>query len=85
MHPNNCAYNSFLGTAGLSTLSLATMEVKSFGNVRDIELQPYYNQHQCLKIVLFWGLYHSESQDFQALLKNKQTNKQTSKQKDFIN
>ena len=34
----NCAYNSFLGTAELSTLSLATMEVKSFGDKRDIEV-----------------------------------------------
>jgi hypothetical protein len=32
------AYNSFLGTAELSTLSLATMEVKSFGDMRDIEV-----------------------------------------------
>jgi hypothetical protein len=30
-----CAYNSFLGTTELSTLSLSTMEVKSFGDVRD--------------------------------------------------
>jgi hypothetical protein len=44
LYPNNCAYNSFLGTAELSILSLATMEVKSFGDVRDIEIQPYYNE-----------------------------------------
>jgi hypothetical protein len=38
MYPNNRAYNSFLGTEELSTLSLATMDVKSFGGVRDIEV-----------------------------------------------
>jgi hypothetical protein len=81
LYPNNCAYNSSLGAAELSTLSLATMEVKSFGDVRDIEVQPYYNELQCLKIVLLC-LYHSKSQDFKAL-QNKQTNKQTNK-KDFI-
>ena len=75
-YPNNHAYNSFFGAAELSTLSLATMEVKSFGDVRDIEIQPYYNELQCLKIVLILGLYHSKSQDFKALLKTKQTNKQ---------
>ena len=53
------------------------MEVKSFGDVRDIEVQPYYNELQCLKIVLILGLYHSKSQDFKALLKPKQTNKKT--------
>ena len=74
------AYNSFLGTAELSTLSLATTEVKSFGDVRGIEVQSYYNELQCLKIVLILGLYHNKSQDFKALLKTKQTNKQ----KDFI-
>lgn len=41
---------------------LATMEVKSFGDVRDIEVQPYYNELQCLKVVIL-GLYHSKSQD----------------------
>ena len=64
LYPNNCAYNSFLGTAELSTLSLSTMEVKSFGDVRDIQVQPYYNELQCPKIVLILGLYHSKSQDF---------------------
>jgi hypothetical protein len=44
MCPNNHAYNSLLGAAELSTLSLATIEVKSFGDVRDIEVQPYYNE-----------------------------------------
>ena len=77
LYPNNFAYKSFLGVAKLSTLSLATMEVKSFGDVRDIEVQPYYNELQCLKIVLILGLYHSKSQDFKALLKTKQTNKKT--------
>jgi hypothetical protein len=38
LYPNNCAYNSFLGAAELSTLSLATMEVSSFDDVRDIEV-----------------------------------------------
>jgi hypothetical protein len=61
-YPNNHAYNSFFGAAELSTLSLATMEVKSFGDVRDIEVQPYYNELQCLKVVIL-GLYHSKSQD----------------------
>jgi hypothetical protein len=64
MHPNNGAYNSFLGAAELSTLSLATMEVKSFGDVRDIQVQPYYNELQCPKTVLILCLYHSKSQDF---------------------
>ena len=77
LYPNNRAYyNSSLGGAELSTLSLATMEVKSFGDVRDIQVQPYYNELQCLKIVIL-GLYYSKSQDFKALLK-------TNKQKDFI-
>jgi hypothetical protein len=60
----NCAYNSFLGPAELSTLSLATMEVKSYGDVKDTEVQPYYNELQCPKIVLILGLYHNRSQDF---------------------
>ena len=64
LYPNNCAYNLFLGTAELSALSLATVEVKSFGDVRDIEVQPYYNELQCLKIVLILGLCQSESQDY---------------------
>jgi hypothetical protein len=34
----NCAYNSLLGAAELSTLSLSTMEVKSFGDVRDSQV-----------------------------------------------
>jgi hypothetical protein len=63
LYPNNCAYNLFLGAAELSTLSLATMEVKSFGDVTDIEVQPSYNERQCLKIVLILCLYHSKSQD----------------------
>lgn len=42
---------------------LATMEVKSFGDVRDIEVQPYNNELQCLKIVPILGLYQSKSQD----------------------
>jgi hypothetical protein len=73
LHPNNRAYNSFLGAAELSTLSLATMEVKI--HVRDVEVQPYYNELRCLKIVLILGMCHSKSQDFKALLKTKQTNK----------
>jgi hypothetical protein len=71
LHPNNRAYNPFLGAAELSALSLATMEVKSFGDVRDTEVQPYYNEFQCLKIILTLSLYHSKSQDFKALLKIK--------------
>jgi hypothetical protein len=63
LHPNNHAYNSFLGAAERSTLRIATMEVKSFGDVRNMEVQPYYNELQCLKIVIL-GLYHSESLDF---------------------
>ena len=51
---------------------LATMEVKSFGDVRDTEVQLYYNELQCLKIVPILGLYNSNSQDFKALLKTKQ-------------
>jgi hypothetical protein len=74
LYPNNHAYNSFLGAAKLSTL---TMEVKSFDDVRDSEVQPFYNVLQCLKIVLILGLHHSKSQDFKALLKTKQTNKKT--------
>ena len=61
LYPNNGAYNSSLGAA---ELSLATMKVKSFGEVRDIEVQPYYNEFQCLKIVPILGVYHSKSQDF---------------------
>jgi hypothetical protein len=53
------------------------MEAKSFGDVRDTEVQPYYNELQCPKPVLILGLYHSKSQDFKALLKNK--TKQTKK------
>ena len=56
----NGAYNSFLGVAELSTLSLATMEVKFFVDVRDIEVQPYYNELQCPKTVLILCLYHSK-------------------------
>jgi hypothetical protein len=75
MYLNNHAYNSFLGAEELSALSLPTMEVKSFGDVRDIEVQPYYNELQCLKIVLILGLYHSKSQGVKAPLKTKQANK----------
>jgi hypothetical protein len=42
LYPNNRAYNSFPGVAELSTLSSTTMEVTSFADVRDIEVQPYY-------------------------------------------
>ena len=48
----------------LSILSLSTMKVNSFGNVKDIEEQPYYNELQCPKIDLILGWYHSKSQDF---------------------
>ena len=34
----NHAYNSFLGAAEVSALSLAAMEVKSFGDMRDIQV-----------------------------------------------
>jgi hypothetical protein len=84
LYRNNRAYNSFLSTEELSTLSLASMEVKTFGDVRDIKVQPYYSEFQCLKFVLILGLYYSKNQDFKTLLKmkqNKQTNKQT---KNFI-
>jgi hypothetical protein len=64
LYPNNHVCNAFLGVAELSPISLATMEIKSFGDVRDIEVQPYYNELQCLKIVLILGLLHSKSQDF---------------------
>jgi hypothetical protein len=77
LYPNNCAYNSFLGAAELLTLSLSTMEVKSFGDVRDTEVQPYYSELQRLKIVLILGLYHSKSQGFKVLLKTKQPINQT--------
>jgi hypothetical protein len=56
------------------------MEVKPFGDMRDTEVQPYYNELQYLKIVLILGLYHSKIQDFKALLKPNQTKKP----KDFI-
>ena len=42
LYSNNCAYNSFLGAAEPPTLSLATVEAEFFGDLRDIELQPYY-------------------------------------------
>ena len=45
------------------------MEVKYFGDVRDIQVQPYYNELQCLKIVLILGLLHSKSQDFKLYQK----------------
>jgi hypothetical protein len=40
------------------------MEVKSFDDMRDIEVQPYYNELQCPKIVLILYLYHSKNKDF---------------------
>jgi hypothetical protein len=51
------------------------MEVKSFGDVRDIEVQPYHNELQCLKIVLILGLYYSKRKILSST-KNK-TNRQT--------
>ena len=45
-------------------LAYLTKEVKSFGDVRDIQEQPYYNELQCPKTVLILCLYHSKSQDF---------------------
>jgi hypothetical protein len=63
LYPYNHAYNSSLGTAELSTLSLVTLEVKSFGDVTNVEVQSYYSELQCLKIVLILGLYHSKSHD----------------------
>jgi hypothetical protein len=71
-------YNSFLGAAELSTLSLATMEVKSFGDMRDIEVQPYYNELQCPKIVLILCLYHGRAKILSS------TKNKTNKQKNFI-
>jgi hypothetical protein len=64
LYSNNRVYYSLLGAAELSALSLVTMEVESFRDVRDIEVQPYYNELQCLKIVLVLDLCHSKSQDF---------------------
>ena len=61
LYPNNSAYNSFLGAEEMSTLSLSPMEVKSFGDKRDIEVQPYYNELQCIKIVIILGLYHNKN------------------------
>ena len=75
LYPNNSAYNSFLGAAELSTLSLSTMEVKSFDDMRDIEVQPYYNELQCPKIVLILCLYHGRAKILSST-KNK-TNKKT--------
>jgi hypothetical protein len=43
---------------------LAYLLWRNFGDVRDIEVQPYYNELQCPKIVLILCLYHSKSQDF---------------------
>jgi hypothetical protein len=40
-------------TADLSTLSFFSMEVKSFGDVRYIQVQPYYNELQRPKLFLF--------------------------------
>jgi hypothetical protein len=74
----NRAYNSFLGAAELSTLSLSTMEVKSFGDVRDIQVQPYYNELQCSKTVLFC-VCNTVRAKILSSTKNK-----TNKQKDFI-
>jgi hypothetical protein len=48
---DHCAYNSFLGAAELSILSLSTVEVKSFYDVRDIQVQPYYIELQCPKLL----------------------------------
>ena len=49
----NGAYNSFLGTAELSTLSLSTMEVKSFGDVRDIQVRLITTNFNVQKLFLF--------------------------------
>ena len=40
------------------------MQLNLFGDVRDIEVQTYYNELQYLEIVLILGLYHSKSQYF---------------------
>ena len=50
----NHAYNSFLGTAEVSALSLAAMEVKSFGDMRDIQVQPITMNSNVQKLFLFW-------------------------------
>jgi hypothetical protein len=39
---------------------LATMEIKSCGDVRDIQVQPYYNELQPPNPVLILCLYHSK-------------------------
>ena len=36
---------------------------KFFGDVKDIQVQPYYNELQCPKTVLMLCLYHSKSQE----------------------
>jgi hypothetical protein len=50
-----------LGAAELSTLRYSIMEVKSFGDVRDIQVHPFYNELKCPKTVILC-LYHSKSQ-----------------------
>jgi hypothetical protein len=53
LYPKNHAYSSFLSVAERSTLCLSTIEVKSFGDVRDIQVQPYYIELQCPKTFYF--------------------------------
>jgi hypothetical protein len=77
LYPKNRAYNSFLSSAKLSTLSLSTMEVKSFGDVRDIQVQPYYNELQCPKTVLFCVCTTLRAKILSST--KKQTNKQTNR------
>ena len=52
LYPNKHAYNSFLCTAEISAFSFNYYGGKICGDVRNIEVQPYYNELQCLKIVL---------------------------------
>lgn len=51
------------------------MEVKSFGDARGIQVQPYYNELQYPKTVLILSLYYSKSQDFKLYKTTKQTNR----------
>jgi hypothetical protein len=74
----NRAYNPFLGTAELSTLSLSTMEVKSFDDVRDIQVQPYNNDSNVQKLFLFCVCTTVRAKILSS------TKNKTNKQKDFI-
>ena len=53
LYLNNCLQLFPLCSRTVNSF-LATMEVKSFSDVRDIEVQRYYSELQCLKLFLFW-------------------------------